>query len=258
MIFPKNTGMITKVEKRQTTPKTTSTIEYIPKEEEKIEVLVSSVTTSIPSKFSIKSTTTSLKIQDPCVKLGCSEGTKYVGSKKSNRYHLCTCKWARRISKKNLICFRNEDEAIRKGYVPCKVCIGKLKTTRLTSSSTIPTTIEVTNLTTSTTISYSNQVYINEVQYNAPGNDWNNLNGEWVEICGSSNMTGWSISDEANHTFYFPSNFILTGCVRIYTGSGNNTNNELYWNSKMPIWNNDHDTVFLKNEEGGIADTFKW
>lgn len=47
---------------------------------------------------------------------------KYVGSKNSNKYHFPDCKWAKKISPKNLITFMTAGEAVKAGYVPCKVC----------------------------------------------------------------------------------------------------------------------------------------
>jgi hypothetical protein len=46
----------------------------------------------------------------------------YVGSSQSNKYHLVDCKWAKRISPKNLVKFKTVAEAKKAGYVPCKVC----------------------------------------------------------------------------------------------------------------------------------------
>ena len=47
---------------------------------------------------------------------------KYVGSKNSNKYHYPDCKWAKRISAKNLVVFESAKEALAARYVPCKVC----------------------------------------------------------------------------------------------------------------------------------------
>ena len=47
---------------------------------------------------------------------------KYVGSKNSNKYHNLDCKWAKKISAKNLVTFKTAKEALAAGYVPCKVC----------------------------------------------------------------------------------------------------------------------------------------
>jgi len=47
---------------------------------------------------------------------------KYVGSKKSNKYHYPTCSSARRINPGNLVTFNSAKDAQAAGYVPCKVC----------------------------------------------------------------------------------------------------------------------------------------
>jgi len=47
---------------------------------------------------------------------------KYVGSANSNKYHYPTWKWALRISPKNLVTFKTAQEALKVGYLPCKVC----------------------------------------------------------------------------------------------------------------------------------------
>ena len=47
---------------------------------------------------------------------------KYVASKKSNVFHVSNCRYAKRISPKNLIVFSSRDEAINNGRRPCKVC----------------------------------------------------------------------------------------------------------------------------------------
>jgi len=47
----------------------------------------------------------------------------YVGSKNSTKYHLPTCQWAKRIKPENIVCFKDENEAKLKGYLPDKNCI---------------------------------------------------------------------------------------------------------------------------------------
>jgi len=47
---------------------------------------------------------------------------KYVASAQSNKYHYPKCKWATKISSKNLVTFKSAKEALDAGYVPCKVC----------------------------------------------------------------------------------------------------------------------------------------
>jgi hypothetical protein len=43
-------------------------------------------------------------------------------SKNSNKYHYPTCQWAQKIKPVNLIKFSSPEEAVKAGYVPCKVC----------------------------------------------------------------------------------------------------------------------------------------
>lgn len=52
---------------------------------------------------------------------------KYVGSKKSNKYHYPSCRWAKKIKPYNLVTFQSAKEAQEAGYIPCKVCRPPLK-----------------------------------------------------------------------------------------------------------------------------------
>lgn len=47
---------------------------------------------------------------------------EFWASKKSNKYHIPSCRWAQKIKPTNLIKFTTSQEAINAGYVPCKVC----------------------------------------------------------------------------------------------------------------------------------------
>ena len=47
---------------------------------------------------------------------------EFWASKKSNKYHYPTCIWAQKIKPTNLIIFASPEEAVKAGYVPCKVC----------------------------------------------------------------------------------------------------------------------------------------
>lgn len=107
---------------------------------------------------------------------------------------------------------------------------------------------------------------ITDLAYDAPGNDADNLNGEWVEItntgAGLLDLMGWTLKDEsASHRYAFPSDFSLRSAavVRIYTGCGSDTGTELYWcNTAGAVWNNSGDTAFLLDPEGNIHDHFSY
>ncbi len=47
---------------------------------------------------------------------------RYYASKKSNVYHVRTCRYINQINDSNLISFSSKEEAISKGYRACKVC----------------------------------------------------------------------------------------------------------------------------------------
>jgi competence protein ComEC len=102
-------------------------------------------------------------------------------------------------------------------------------------------------------------ISIPQIRYDAPGNDHENLNGEYVVFKNNTNRTvsmgGWTVRDEANHRYVFPKGFKLGAgkTVKLYTGSGRNTAARLYWGSKRAIWNNDGDTAFLRNAKGQLV-----
>jgi len=47
---------------------------------------------------------------------------EYVGHKKSKKFHHSYCQWAQKMNPENQIWFKGRQEAVDKGYVPCKVC----------------------------------------------------------------------------------------------------------------------------------------
>jgi competence protein ComEC len=65
-------------------------------------------------------------------------------------------------------------------------------------------------------------------------------------------MSGWILSDEADHTYPFPSGFALDpgASVKVHTGSGEDTETDLYWGSGRAVWNNGGDTSTLIDTGG--------
>lgn len=47
----------------------------------------------------------------------------FVGSKNSDKYHLPSCTFAKRIKPENTVCFKSEEEAKSRGYAPCGTCV---------------------------------------------------------------------------------------------------------------------------------------
>lgn len=101
-------------------------------------------------------------------------------------------------------------------------------------------------------------VGLGEIHYDAAGNDHQNLNDEWVEIANrgaaDTDLSGWSLSDAAAHLYRFPSGFVLQPerSAKVHTGAGADTGRDLYWGAASAVWNNDGDTVTLRNASGGI------
>ncbi len=108
------------------------------------------------------------------------------------------------------------------------------------------------------------RVSIAHIEYDAPGNDGENLNGEWIEITAveDTNLTGWSIRDESSsHRFRFPDAFTISAgdSARIRSGCGTDTDRELFWcNQGSAIWNNSGDTGFLVDPNGSFVDQWSY
>ena len=103
---------------------------------------------------------------------------------------------------------------------------------------------------------------ITDIEYDAPGNDNDNLNGEWVEITNAGprteTMSSWVLKDEsASHRYIFPDGFTLSpgSSLKVHTGCGTDTVTSLYWcNDTGAVWNNGGDTGFLLDTTGNVVD----
>jgi len=107
----------------------------------------------------------------------------------------------------------------------------------------------------------SNSLVIDQVVYDAPGDDATNLNGEYVQITNTADssvdLTEWVLRDEsASHSFTFPTGFLLLSgeTVTVFTGCGDNNGTALFWcNTGSAVWNNSGDTAFLLDSYGNIV-----
>ncbi|WP_297487296.1 lamin tail domain-containing protein [Thermococcus sp.] len=109
----------------------------------------------------------------------------------------------------------------------------------------------------------SPSVVIVSVVYDAPGDDADNLNGEYVLLknVGESavNLAGWELRDADGNSFRFPEVYLSPGAeLRIHSGRGISGPSDLYWNSTVPVWDNDGDTAYLYNSEGHLVDVYRW
>lgn len=106
-------------------------------------------------------------------------------------------------------------------------------------------------------------ISIVRLNYNAEGNDNKNLNDEYVtfrNVCAYPvDMSGWELKDEGTHIYRIKSLTLTSNSeITIYSGSGKNYDSNLYWNSRRSIWNNDKDTLFLRDKNGTLVLTFSY
>lgn len=107
---------------------------------------------------------------------------------------------------------------------------------------------------------------ISHIEYDAPGDDNFNLNGEWAEITNGDDavvdLSGWVLKDEtASHRYSFPNGFELPpeSSVKVFTGCGEDSSDELYWcNTGSAVWNNDGDTGFLLDPTGNVVYSYAY
>jgi len=97
------------------------------------------------------------------------------------------------------------------------------------------------------------------IHADAEGDESENLNDEYVvfENTGSASvdLSGWTLADAADHTYMFPEGTVLDPGERItiHTGTGTDTETDLYWGQGSAIWNNGGDTVILRDDGGAVV-----
>jgi hypothetical protein len=95
-------------------------------------------------------------------------------------------------------------------------------------------------------------------QFNAPGNDNENKNDEYVCFQNPGKepieMSGWQLRDEYGWVYNFPEYTLnANSSVRVRSGCGDDSSIDLYWcRSDTAVWNNDGDCVYLKNHLDAI------
>ena len=104
-------------------------------------------------------------------------------------------------------------------------------------------------------------IAITNANFAAPSPEKENLDEEWVEISNLGtadvSLAGWTLEDAQNHTYKFP-DFSLkaSGVVKIRTGIGNDTTEDLFWNRSSSIWNNDGDVATLTDASGNMVSRY--
>jgi len=125
----------------------------------------------------------------------------------------------------------------------------------------VPSNITVPSLTMpSLQVGNASSVYISAVQFDAPGDDTKNLNGEWVRLANRGDdavlLTSWTLADRSSAEPYrFPAFLLLPGSsVTVYTGSGVLNDTALFMGRTGPLWGNSGDRATLRDGSGNIID----
>ena len=102
---------------------------------------------------------------------------------------------------------------------------------------------------------YKSNLHMTSFHANAPGNDRQNINGEYLRVCNISqtalNLKDYFIENIRRQTYPFPDITIPAGhTVKVISGVGRHQTNpekqlELYLGSVRPIWNNKHDRATI-------------
>ncbi len=102
-------------------------------------------------------------------------------------------------------------------------------------------------------ISSSKGIWIKSSYYGCFSIDINK-NSEVVDIynkCKEVNMLGWILKDESRKIFSFKDFSI--GQIKIHSLKGEDNSTDLFWQSTTNIWNNDRDSLYLFDNDGGLA-----
>ncbi len=102
-----------------------------------------------------------------------------------------------------------------------------------------------------------------DINYDAEGNDNQNLNDEYVIIENISskdvNIGDWTIKDSATNIYKFCSFlFKKDSTIHLFSGSGIDNSGDFYWGGKRPVWNNDHDTLYLRDDKGLLVEIYNY
>jgi len=105
------------------------------------------------------------------------------------------------------------------------------------------------------------------INADAPGNDNQNKNGEWIEIknnCSQTiSMKNWLLKDSSASNKYQFGDFALEGAksVIIYSGCGAASQDKLYWQcpeGDYAVWNNTGDHAFLYDASDNLVAEYQY
>jgi micrococcal nuclease len=103
------------------------------------------------------------------------------------------------------------------------------------------------------------RIAVVRVHPDAAGNDNENLNDEYVVFRNEGeetvDLSGWSVVDAAGKTYTFPPGTALEpgAELTLRTGTGTNDEEAVYWGRASAVWNNDGDTITLRDDDGVVV-----
>ena len=102
--------------------------------------------------------------------------------------------------------------------------------------------------------------FVAPFHYNAMGADRLNLDDEYITLKNTGKeaieMTGWTLSNEDGQVYTFPDGFSLDGGAKVtlFSGCGENTDEQLHWCTSEEVWDNDRFKAVLRADKGFIVD----
>jgi micrococcal nuclease len=106
-------------------------------------------------------------------------------------------------------------------------------------------------------------VFIASVNYDAAGDDRENLNDEYLVIAnagpGTENLSGWTLSGPTQIPFVFgPLMLPPGGHLILHTGDGIPSGDDLFRNLTSPALGNNGGRLELADSEGSVVSSFSW
>jgi hypothetical protein len=112
---------------------------------------------------------------------------------------------------------------------------------------------------------YRGTMHITSFHANAAGDDYQNVNGEYLRVCNVTqepvNLDGYRMTDISGKSWPLPAIVIPAGhTVQVHSGQGEHQMSarkqlEIYLGSTTPIWNNKRDKAVLYDRFGRVVDS---
>jgi hypothetical protein len=109
-------------------------------------------------------------------------------------------------------------------------------------------------------IGNASSIQIRAVQFDAPGDDRTNLNGEWVQVENTGDepvlLAGWTLADRDTPSLYtFPAILLLPDrSMTVHVGSGMMNDTALFMGKAEPVFANSGDEAILRDGSGNVID----